>query len=94
MTPREGMALASKHFGSDKALAEAIGFSQAAFYRAKQLGWPTPEMACNIEAATMGRVTRAILRPDVFGDHPQLIRNAWRGRKRLRFSASSRRKPL
>ena len=63
MTPREGLLLACKHFGSDVAPAKAIRFSPGALFCAKQLGQPTPQMAARIEAATNGKITHTMLRP-------------------------------
>ena len=78
MTPREAFYLASKHFGSDLALSKAIGFSPGAIVRAKYKGL-TPTMAVNVEIATEGKITRGMLRPDIFGPREglTLIRNKW-----------------
>lgn len=78
MTPRDYLEIAREVFGSDKALAEAIGFSQASLVRAKALNKPTCEMAVNIEAATHGKVTRQMLRPDLFDYPAKIIKNSWR----------------
>lgn len=78
-TARDYLMLASRLLGSDTNLAKAIGFSQGAIHRAKYQGKPTPEMACNIEVATGGLVTREMLRPDIFAPKGQLmpITNSW-----------------
>jgi len=81
VTPREGIARAIKHFGNETRLAEAIGFTAPAIRRAHRLGRPTPEMACNIEAATGGRVKRVWLRPDVFAEKAAIIEHAWKLRR-------------
>ena len=86
MTPREGLNFAVSMFGSQKALAEAIGYSsQDAIHRAIQLGKPTAEMAKNIEIVTRRKVTRKVLRPDLFGNDKELVKNSWtRGNLRSR----------
>jgi DNA-binding transcriptional regulator YdaS (Cro superfamily) len=77
MTPREAIEHAIEMFGSEYKLADAIGFSQSAIWRAKTIGRPTPEMAVNIEVATNGKIKREMMRPDVFARPPKMITNAW-----------------
>lgn len=85
MTPREGLDFAIDLFGSQKKLADVIGFSQDAIKEARQRGRPTPHMAKNIELATKGQVTRLMLVPDVFGDGKRMVKNSWsRGHLRSR----------
>jgi DNA-binding transcriptional regulator YdaS (Cro superfamily) len=77
MTPREAIEHAIEIFGSEYKLADAIGFSQSAIWRAKTIGKPTPEMAVNIEVATKGKIKREVMRPDVFAKPPKMITNSW-----------------
>jgi DNA-binding transcriptional regulator YdaS (Cro superfamily) len=77
MTPREGLEFAVSLFGSQEKLARAIKFSGRALSRAKDVGRVTAEMAFNIERATNKRVTRLMLRPDIFGNGNKLIKHSW-----------------
>jgi len=83
MNPVEGLNKAVSIFGTEAALAAAIGFTAPAIRRARMTGRPTAEMSCCIEYATRGRVKRACLRPDIFSPRAQLIDNSW-NRKRFR----------
>lgn len=49
-------------------LAEKIGTSREMVARLETGGDVTPEMAARIEMATGGKLTRLMLRPDIFGD--------------------------
>jgi DNA-binding transcriptional regulator YdaS (Cro superfamily) len=62
------LQVAIQQFGSQSALASAIGFSQHAVWHALQRGSVSPRMAVAIEKATKGAVTKVQLCPDVFGD--------------------------
>ena len=53
--------------GSQKKLADKIGFSQMAVCKAVRSGLPSARMAADIERATEGAITREQLRPDLFG---------------------------
>lgn len=55
--------------GSQKALADAIGVSQAYvshFMTGRRT--VTPELCVRIEKATRGKVKRKTIRPDIFGN--------------------------
>lgn len=54
--------------GSEEKLAKRAGYSQHAIWKAKKRGRVTGEMATAIERATGGAISRARLRPDLFGD--------------------------
>lgn len=54
--------------GSEAKLGKAAGVSQNAIWSAKRRGRVSAELAIRIERATMGEVTRAELRPDLFAD--------------------------
>ncbi|WP_366943404.1 YdaS family helix-turn-helix protein [Nevskia sp.] len=58
--------------GSQAGLARAIGGKcrQGHVYKWLQSGQVSAEVAAQIERATAGAVTRADLRPDLFGDLP------------------------
>lgn len=94
MTPREALDLATKHFGSERALAKAIGFAPHAIWRAKYRGKPTAEMCVNISVASNGAIKREWLRPDLFGDQSdKLIVNPWtakRGHRRDQMGHAAR----
>jgi len=77
MTPQDAIAEAIQMFGSEIALARAIGYTAPAVRRARDKGRPSAEMACNIEVVTNGRITRLALRPDIFGPTVKLIDNSW-----------------
>lgn len=57
-----------------KALADALGSSPDYLWQIAT-GWngrqSSPKLAARIEEATGGKVTRADLRPDIFGDTPK-----------------------
>lgn len=55
-------------YGSQNALAKAIGYSQHAVWHACKKGRVSPGMAVAIERATNAVVLRGDLRPDIFGD--------------------------
>ena len=74
MTPQAAMKRAIKLFGSEGRLAEAIGFTPTALSTGRRLGRWSAEMVVAVEVATGGRVTRAQLRPDLFGSYEQLIK--------------------
>lgn len=57
-----------KQFGSEAKLAQALGFSQHAVWHAKKAGRVSPKMAIAIHKITRGKVNKADLRPDIFGD--------------------------
>lgn len=56
--------------GSEAKLGKACGVSQNAIWQAKRAGRVSAELAVAIDRATSGVITRADLRPDIFGDHP------------------------
>ncbi|WP_442867751.1 transcriptional regulator [Caulobacter sp. NIBR2454] len=53
--------------GSQGKLGRATGFSQNAIWHARRVGRVSPELALAIDRATAGVVSRAGLRPDIFG---------------------------
>jgi len=90
MTPQAAMKRAIKLFGSEGRLAEAIGFTPTALSTSRRrIGRWSPEMAAAVEVATGGRVTRAQLRPDLFGSYEQLSKYE-RQRMRKRHTPVSR----
>jgi DNA-binding transcriptional regulator YdaS (Cro superfamily) len=66
MTPQESFTAAVEMFGSEAALAREARCSQANIWRARKLNRPSAEMSKRIELATRGKITRAMLRPDLF----------------------------
>jgi DNA-binding transcriptional regulator YdaS (Cro superfamily) len=85
MTPRQGLRYAIALFGSEARLAAAIDYSTDGINEAKKRGKVTAEMAVNIERVTEKRVTRLMLRPDLFGNGNGLVKNSWaRGNRRHR----------
>ena len=58
-----------------RALATAVGCSEGYLWQMAS-GWrgkrPSAELAAKIEQATAGQITRAALRPDLFGELPAL----------------------
>lgn len=57
------------YFGSQQALAEAMGVYQSYVSKLKRGDGMVPAERCRqIEELTNGAVTRAELRPDIFGD--------------------------
>lgn len=54
-------------FGTQSALAAAIGFSQHAVWHALKRGQVSPRMAVAIHSATKGKIRKEQLRPDIFG---------------------------
>jgi DNA-binding transcriptional regulator YdaS (Cro superfamily) len=60
--------------GARKSLADAVGSSPDYLWQIAT-GWKgrraSPAFAAKIEEATAGRVTRAELRPDIWGDEPK-----------------------
>ncbi len=60
---RRAVALA----GSQSKLSRATGYSQPAINKACRKGRVSAELAIAIERATRGAVSRAELRPDLFG---------------------------
>lgn len=59
---------AIKFFGNMNRLADATGYSQHAVWHAVQRGRVSPQMAAAIHKASKGKIKKAELRPDVFGD--------------------------
>ena len=53
-------------FGSETKLAAAAGVTQASINEAKRKGRVGPRMAMGIEKATEGKITRSVLRPDLW----------------------------
>ena len=53
--------------GSETRLSRATGYSQPAINKARRKGRVSAELAIAIERALAGAVTRAELRPDLFG---------------------------
>jgi DNA-binding transcriptional regulator YdaS (Cro superfamily) len=53
--------------GSETRLSRATGYSQPAINKARRRGRVSAELAIAIERALGGAVTRAELRPDLFG---------------------------
>jgi DNA-binding transcriptional regulator YdaS (Cro superfamily) len=62
----EALQRAIDHFGSQAKLAERLSVKPMAVSQWKKRGVP-PERCGAIEDATGGAVTRAELRPDIFG---------------------------
>jgi len=60
---RKAVLAAIELFGSEWKLAEAIGYSQHAVWRAKNLGRVSPRMATAIHRATGGKIKRHVLCP-------------------------------
>ena len=60
---RTAIALA----GSEAKLGAAAGVSQHAIWYAKKHGRITAELATAVDKATNGQVSKAMLRPDLFG---------------------------
>lgn len=56
---------AISHLGSQSKLADACGVKQQSIWQAKETGRCSAELAVLIEAATEGRVTARMLRPDL-----------------------------
>ena len=56
------------HFGSQTAMAEAMGVYQSFVSKMVRTGRVPAERCRQIEELTNGSVTRCELRPDVFGD--------------------------
>ena len=63
----EAIALAIAMFGSQQKLAAACGVSQGAVHKWLYGGRVSAENAVAIERATGGLVSKAALRPDLFG---------------------------
>jgi len=70
------MERAIRWAGSEAKLAQVIGCSQHAVWRAKR-GVPPPWMAVRIDLVTGGRISRFKLRPDVFVRHVGAQRKAF-----------------
>lgn len=90
MDSREALNVAVRHMGSTQKLCDAIGFTQNALWRAMRNGRPTAEMSNNIEAVTGGRVTRLMLRPDLFAEKAEIVEHAWRCLRRSERRARMR----
>lgn len=56
------------HFGNMTKLAVAIGYSQHAVWHAVKRQQVSPRMAVAIHKASNGKIKKAQLRPDIFGD--------------------------
>ena len=56
--------------GGVPAIARAFEISQPAIHRWRARGKPPADRVIALERATMGRVTRYQLRPDIFGVDP------------------------
>ncbi|MBO0715730.1 MAG: helix-turn-helix domain-containing protein [Rhizobiales bacterium] len=69
---RAAMLAAIELLGSEWKLAEAIGYTQHAVWRAKTIGRVSARMATAIEAATDGKIKRLDLCPVCYG--PATIR--------------------
>jgi DNA-binding transcriptional regulator YdaS (Cro superfamily) len=68
---------AVSRIGGQAALAKAIGVTPAMVYQWLTGRRPVPAERCAaIEAATSGAVTRADLRPDLWGDTPKPAKRA------------------
>ena len=63
----EAIALAIAMFGSQQKLAAALGVSQGAVHKWLYGGRVSAENSIGIERVTGGRVSKAVLRPDLFG---------------------------
>lgn len=57
--------------GTQEALASAIGIKSPSISEWRQRGRVPAERCADIERATGGEVTRAELRPDLWGEQPQ-----------------------
>ncbi len=67
MTTAAALARAVALAGSQSRLSRATGYSQPAINKACRRGRVSAELAIAIEHATAGAVSRAELRPDLFG---------------------------
>lgn len=68
MTKNSPIIDAIKDAGSEAKLAKLTGYSQVAINKAKRSGHCSAEMAVAIERATNKRVTRLMLRPDLWSE--------------------------
>lgn len=59
---------AIEFFGSQQKLAEAIGYSQQGISFAMHAPQISARMAAAIHKATEGKISRAEMRPDIFGE--------------------------
>lgn len=76
---KSAIAAAIAHFGDQYKFADAVLFSQGSVSRALASGKMPAEMCVNVEVATGGKITREMLRPDIFAaEVKKLIPNAWR----------------
>jgi DNA-binding transcriptional regulator YdaS (Cro superfamily) len=66
LTINRALAKAVDLFGSEKALAEAVGIAQQNMNRAIKRGRVSPTVAIGIHHATNGLVTADELRPDLW----------------------------
>lgn len=60
------VAEAIKVFGSEKKAADAFGVSQPVVNEAKRSGRVGPRLAMGIDRATSGRISKTVLRPDLW----------------------------
>jgi len=61
------ISAAVEHFGSQEKLASAIGCSQQQISYLKKAKSISADMAKKLHEATNGKVSKHILRPDIFG---------------------------
>jgi DNA-binding transcriptional regulator YdaS (Cro superfamily) len=57
---------AIQEFGSEQRAADAFGVSQPVVNLAKKTGKVGPKLAMGIDRATRGRISKSVLRPDLW----------------------------
>ena len=67
-TPQHLIKEAIAIFGTEQGLADIAGVSQPYINRAKHTGQIGPKLALAIHKATKGKVSKAALRPDLWGE--------------------------
>jgi hypothetical protein len=72
---RSAIERAIQFFGTQEALAVAVGYTQHGIWRAKEVGHCSPELAIKIEIATRRRIRKEELAaPGTFAVPPPLPR--------------------
>lgn len=59
--------------GSEAKLGELAGYSQNSIWYAKRNGRVSAELACGIDRATRGAISKSSLRPDLFEVEPAQV---------------------
>lgn len=70
MSPREAIEKAIGYYGSQRKLAEAVGYRQHGIWRAKEAGYCSAELAVKIEIATKRKIRKEELAPHVYAFKP------------------------